>query len=74
MHGPRRMSGELVECSGELLSFNNAAMSTGASLRAAVHNNDTFFFFSSRNRRHHASYMGVSKRLSLPPVKMLLQT
>jgi len=39
------MSGDLVKCAGELLSFSNAAMSTGARLQAAVHNNDTFFYF-----------------------------
>uniref|UniRef100_A0A8C1VCR1 Uncharacterized protein n=1 Tax=Cyprinus carpio TaxID=7962 RepID=A0A8C1VCR1_CYPCA len=38
------MSGELVKCPGELLSFSNAATSTGASLRAAVEKNQRFLY------------------------------
>ena len=57
---------ELVKCPGELLSFSTAAMSTGASLRAAVHNNNTFLFYftvialrvldHSRQRLHARSH------------------
>ena len=33
----QRMSGELVKPPGELLSFSNAAMNAGPSVRSAVH-------------------------------------